>query len=349
MKKYFINFIAILLILSFALLAACGAQEKPTTPTVTETKPTEPGQVATTEPEGEPDEKITVAVIFPGSIQDMGWNQSGYEYLMKLKEEGFTISFQENVDMSGLKDVVRSYAAEGYDLVIGHDFFHTDPVAEVATEFPDTMFGVIGGTAGGGNVLTVGGTNWEGAYLAGAFAGLATKTNKIGLINTGDGDVARRMRNAFELGAREFNPEVVALHTFTGSWDDSVKAKELAIAMARDGVDIILSQSGQANVGAVEGCAEVGIFAIGAPNDFHDVAPETIMATSLIPSGAQLYYLVHLINDGRTEGGFLELGVGEGAEELVIHHEFSQDIIDKVDQVRKDLAAGKIDRPAGQE
>lgn len=344
MKKYFINIVAILLVLSFSLLAACGAQNEETDPTDPATEKTE---AVTTASEEEPDEKISIAVIFPGSIQDMGWNQSGYEYLMKLKEEGFTVSFQENVDMSALKDVIRSYAAEGYDLVIGHDFFHTDPVIEVAAEFPDTMFGVVGGTADSDNVLTVGGTNWEGAYLAGAFAGLATKTNKIGLINTTDGDVARRMRNAFELGAREFNPEVVALHTFTGSWDDSVKAKELAIAMAQDGVDIILTQSGQANVGAVEGCQEKGIFAIGAPNDFSDIAPETVIATSLIPSGAQLYHLAHLVNDGQREGGFLELGVKEGAEDLVIHHEYSQEILDKVDQVRQDLVNKKIERPSG--
>ncbi len=347
MKKYLVTLLALLLVLSFTFLAACapkqGGEEEPTGSE--SAGPAESGKE--TDPEPEPAKKIRVAAIFPGSIQDMGWNQSGYESLMQLKDEGFEVSFQENVDMSALKDVIRSYASEGYDLVIGHDFFHTDPVIEVAPEFPDTMFGVVGGTHAEGNVVTVGGTNWEGAYLAGAFAGLTTKTNKIGLINTADGDVARRMRNAFELGAREYNPDVVALHTFTGSWDDSVKAKELAIAMAKDGVDIILTQTGQANVGAVEGCQEAGIFAIGAPNDFSEIAPETIMATSYIPSGAQLYYLAHLFADGTLEGKFYELGVKEGAEDIIIHHDFPQDIIDKVMKVRQDLADKKIDRPSG--
>lgn len=101
----------------------------------------------------------------------MGWNQSGYEALMQLKDEGFEVSYQENVDQSQVKDVLRNYAADGYNLVIGHDLFFTDPVIEVAPEFPDTMFGISGGAKSASNVASVTGTNWESAYLTGAFAG----------------------------------------------------------------------------------------------------------------------------------------------------------------------------------
>jgi basic membrane protein A len=334
-KKYRISLVALLLVMALTFLTACGGNNS-------SSQGEQPDKQQTQQQE---EKKIRVAAVFPGSIQDMGWNQSGYEALMQLKDEGFEVSYQENVDQSQVKDVLRNYAADGYNLVIGHDLFFTDPVIEVAPEFPDTMFGISGGAKSASNVASVTGTNWESAYLTGAFAGLVTKTNKVGIINASDGDIARRMRNAFELGARVYNPEAVAVHTFTGSWDDSVKGKELAKAMAKEGVDIILTQSGQANVGAIEGCQEAGILAIGAPTDLSQIAPDTIAATALIPPGAMLYNLAHMFADGTLKGELYVQGVKEGAEDIIIHHEVPQEIIDKVMQVRQDLVDKKVPTP----
>ena len=238
--------------------------QRPAPTEASQAEPTEAVAAATeapTEASAEPTvaaKVFKVAVVFPGSIKDAGWNQSGYEAAMAAKDKyGVEVSFQESVPNAELKDVLRNYAAEGYDLIIGHDYNFTDPIIEVAPEFPDTMFGISGGyMVEGDNVVVVAGTNWESTYLAGVLAGLMTKSNKIGILMATDSPTAKKMYNGFQNGAKVNNPDVKALLAYSGSWDDVVKGKEMVRSMIEQGADIIYTQSGQVNVGAVEAAKE---------------------------------------------------------------------------------------------
>ncbi|HEY3316640.1 MAG TPA: BMP family protein [Bacillota bacterium] len=298
----------------------------------------------------ETEKKIKVAAVFPGSIQDLAWNQDGYTVLMKLKDElKLDVSYQENVSQSEVKDVLRNYAREGYDFIIGHDLNFTDPVAEVAPEFPKVMFGISGGYKSGANFASVTGTNWESAYLAGALAGLLTKSNKIGILTSSDSTVAKTMGKAFEQGAQVYNPKAKATRTFTGSWNDSVKGKELTKAMIRDGVDVVFTNAGQSSMGGLEAAKEGGILAIAAPNDLWQVAPDTIVTSAISSSGAMLRNLVEMYVKKTFEGKVYVMGVKSGVEDLTPYHNFdsklSKDIKDKVAKVRQDLIDGKVTKP----
>lgn len=345
MKKFSKSLLALLLVLAMFAVTACAT----TQPTDTATEAPVATDNASAEPTATPAPELKIAVVFPGSIQDMGWNQSGYEAVQELQAQGLTVSYQENVDTSSLRDVLRSYASEGYDLVIGHDLMFTDTVVEVAAEFPDVWFGVSGGVKSASNVASVGGTNWESAYLAGSLAGQVTKSNKLGIIMAGEGDIADKMAKAFELGAQVYNPNAVVTAAYTGSWNDSVKAKEIVLAMAKDGIDIVLTQAGQSNVGAIEGAQEVGILAIGAPSDMHELAADTVIASVLVPAGAQILNIVDMFQKGTLEGKTYILGVAEGAEDLSPYYNFedqlSQEIKDNVQKVRALLVDKQVADP----
>jgi basic membrane protein A len=130
--------ISLLLVLCLAvvLVGGCGGQES------NDVEPAGGDPVSA----GEQKDTIKVAIIFPGSIKDMGWNQSGYDAIMEAKDKyGIEVSHQETVEAGEARDVLRNYAADGYDLVIGHDLYYSDPMMEVAAEFPNTMFGISGG------------------------------------------------------------------------------------------------------------------------------------------------------------------------------------------------------------
>lgn len=354
------KYVSVLLLLVMAVSAFAGCAPaptpaaEPTQPPTTAPQPTQPAATEAPQPTEAPTEapKLKVAIVFPGSIKDTGWNQAGYEAAMAAKDKyGVEVSFQESVPAAEVKDVLRNYAAEGYDLVIAHDLYFTDPVLEVAPDFPEIMFGISGGfTAEGDNVIAVTATNWESTYLAGTLAGLITKSNKIGILTATDSPIAKRMVNGFKAGAQAQNPEVEIIHAFVGSWDDVVKGKELVKSMISQGADVIYTQSGQVNVGAVEAAKEGGALAIGGVVDMWDVAPDTVVSSAIASPSAYVDNLIKMLVEGTLEGGkTYVLGVKDGVEDLAPYHEFedklSDEVKQKVQEARQLLIDGKIPTP----
>src|SRR5690606_21150631 len=178
----------LILVLLLALAAACTgspAAEEPAAEAPAEEQAEEPAAEEAAEEAGGEEaadngDALRVALMLPGSIQDMGWNQEGYNALMKARDEyGAEVSFQESVAVAEARDVLRNYAAEGYNLVIAHDLYFTDAILEVAPDFPDVMFGISGGySAELENMVAVAATDWESTYLAGTLAGLVTESNQ---------------------------------------------------------------------------------------------------------------------------------------------------------------------------
>jgi len=339
----------LVLVIAVSLLSGCGSKQS---------KPEEPSDKASSGEQAngearssdEAASKLRVAVAFPGSIKDMGWNQSGYEALMEAKDRfGVEVSYQESVGKAEVKDVLRNYAADGYDLVIGHDLYFTDPVLEVAQEFPDVLFGISGGTKGADNVVSMTATNWENTYLAGTLAGLMTKSNTIGILTATDSPIALRMVQGFKNGATAQNPSAKIIHAYVGSWDDVVKGKELVRSMVQQGADIIYTQAGQVNVGAIEACKEAGVYAIGAIRDMWDVAPDTVISSAMSPPGALITNMIKQLTEGALKGGTYVLGVKDGAEDLAPYHNFEdkipEEVKKKVAEVRQALIDGKIEPP----
>ncbi|MFW5942716.1 MAG: BMP family protein [Chloroflexota bacterium] len=298
------------------------------------------------------EEPVKVALVLAGSIQDEGWNQEGHRALMEAADtHGVEVSFQESVPVAEARDVIRNYAAEGYDLVIAHDLYFTDVVQEVAPEFPDTMFGISGGySAEADNMVAVAATDWESTYLAGALAGLVTESNQVGILTATDSPIAQRLAKSFELGATQANPDVEASHAFVGSWDDVVKGKELVRSMVNQGVDVVYTQSGQVNVGAVEAAAEEGILAIGSIVDMSRVAPDTVVSSAVASPGGYVEYMIDGYLDGTLEPRVYRLGIADGIEDLAPYHNFEdtlpQETKDRVAEIRQQIIDGEIPEPA---
>ncbi len=82
----------------------------------------------------------TIALILPGVITDQSWSQLAYEALEDLKEEGYDTAYTESVTAADAETVFRTYADEGYDLIIGHGSEFTEAAVTVAGDYPDTYF-----------------------------------------------------------------------------------------------------------------------------------------------------------------------------------------------------------------
>lgn len=291
---------------------------------------------------------LRVAMIFNTTIKDGGYAQAGYEALMALKDKyGLEVSYQESVTDATVKDVLRSYAADNYDLVYAHELYFTDAVNEVAPEFPDVKFGVTGYKADFPNVVALDATNWEGVYLAGVVAGMMTKTNKIAMVTVSQSPIALKMVNAMYMGATLYNPDIQILHLFTGSFDDVVKAKEMATAAIKDGADIVYANCGLGTTGAIEAAKENNTFAIGSSVDRNSLAPDLVLTSNVLDSGRYITIAVEGLMNGDLEWGKVYvLGVKDGVEFLApFNNAVPQEVKDEVQKVTQSMIDGKVETP----
>ena len=338
MKKFSLLMILVLLV---GILAACApAADKPVVEAPAAEAPVVEAPAA--------EKPLRVAMIFSTTIKDDGYAQAGYESLMMLKEKyNLEVSYQESVTDAAIKDVLRSYAAEGYDLVYAHQLYFTEAVNEVAPEFPDVKFGVTGYMADSPNVIALDATNWEGVYLAGVVAGMMTETNKIAVVTVSASPIALKMVNAMYMGAITHNPDIEILHLFSGSFDDVVKAKEMATAAIKDGADIVYANCGIGTVGAIEAAKDNNTFAIGSSVDRSSLAPEIVLTSNILDASRYLIIAVEgLINGDLEWGKAYALGVKDGVEYLTPFNDaVPQEVRDAVEQATQDMKDGKINTP----
>ncbi len=348
MKKLGILFLTAILVIG--MLTACApAAEEPAAEEPAAEEPVAEEPVAEDTTEEEPAaEQMRVAMIFNTTIKDGGYAQAGYEALLVMQEKyDLDISIQESVGDAEVKDVLRSYAAEGYDLVYAHELYFTDAVNEVAAEFPDVKFGVTGWMANEPNVIAMDATNWEGVYLAGVVAGMMTETNKIAMVTVSQSPIALKMVNAMYLGAQINNPDAEIIHVFTGSFDDVVKAKEMATAAIKAGADIAYGNCGMGTTGGIEAAKENGVYAIGSSVDRSSLAPEIVLTSNILDSGRYITNIIEgMINGDLEFGKVYVLGVADGVEKLAPYNDaVPQEVRDAVDAVIQQMLDGDLETP----
>src|SRR5438132_523733 len=126
--------------------------------------------------------KPSVAVLFPGLIDDHSWNQAGYAGLLAAKKAGDKTAYIENVSQDKQLEAFQNFARQGYNIVIGHGGEYMDSALRVAKSFPKTKFVVINGNKGAKNVTSISLNYGDMGYISGALAAAMSKSGKIGIV-----------------------------------------------------------------------------------------------------------------------------------------------------------------------
>jgi basic membrane lipoprotein Med (substrate-binding protein (PBP1-ABC) superfamily) len=176
---------------------------------------------------------------------------------------------------------------------------------------------------------------------------MMTKTNKIAIVTVSQSPIALTMVNAMYMGAVQYNPDIEILHLFTGSFDDVVKAKEMATAAIKDGADIVYANCGLGTTGAIEAAKENNTYAIGSMVDRSSLAPDLVLTSNILDSGRYITIAVEgLINGDLEWGKVYVLGVKDGVEYLApFNNAVPQDVKDEVDKAIQDLVNGNVETP----
>ena len=127
----------------------------------------------------QPPQGTAVGLITPGSIADAAWNSGAYPGLQQIHDSlGLAVSHVEARTPSEQDEALRTYAAQGYDLVFAHGFEFQDPAERVSAQYPETIFIVTSGRRAKGNVAPLIFRLEEASYLAGMVAGGLTRSGR---------------------------------------------------------------------------------------------------------------------------------------------------------------------------
>jgi len=207
-----------------------------------------------------PSSKVRIALIVESTVDDKGWAQAMHDAVVAVqKKYGPTLveyNYSEKMKPVDAGSAARQYASRGFDIIICHGAQFKNLVLEMAEDFPRTSF-AFGTSAeiGPKNVFTYMPQSEETGYLNGIIAGLTTKSGIVGLVGPVDGGDAASYNRGVVLGVKAANPKAEVKVAHTGSFNDFVKAAELAHTHIKAGADVLTGSAQQA-LGALRAVAE---------------------------------------------------------------------------------------------
>jgi basic membrane protein A len=238
--------------------------------------------IACSSPEGQ--RGIRVGLITPGSIADAAWNSGAFNGLQQIRDSlGLAVSHVEARTPSEQDEALRTYAAQGYDLVFAHGFEFQDPAERVSAQYPKTIFIVTSGRRAKGNVAPLIFRLEEASYLAGMVAGGLTRKNVLGFVGGIELPPIEAAYQGWVNGARAVNPKVETRKIYLNSFDDAAAGREAALALIRVGADIFHHNADAAALGVFQAAKETeGVYVFGSNDDQTQLAPERVIGSAVI-------------------------------------------------------------------
>lgn len=289
-----------------------------------------------------------IALVLPGPITDGTFNSAANKGIEAAKAKyDIEVVVRENTDFAQIQDVLRSYAEDGYDMVIGHGFQFAEPVMAIHAEYPKTFFVVnTAQVAAEPNVASFDNRWGDAGYMAGAVAALFSKTGKIGHIGAIPVPVIEQYNLGFERGAKSMRADVQVLSAYVGSFSDIARGAEITTSLIEQGADVVTSTGNENVMGTIQAAQKANVNAIGTAFDSAAMAPETIITTALINMDVNIDMAVGKLIDGTLKPETYVLGLKENGIGLAPLRAFESKISaeDKarIDTLVKDIAEGRV-------
>lgn len=200
------------------------------------------------------------------------------------------------------------------------------------------------------NVRTVIYRAEEGCFLAGALAGLVTKTGKIGFVGGMQIPLVKQYEAGFRAGVAATNPQASLLVNYTGSFTHFALGKQVGQDLVAKGPDVIFAAAGVDGLGAIQAIKESRdggreIYVIGVDSDQFHLAPKAMLTTVLKRVDLTIYESVRDRVQGRFQGGAQTLGVKEGGIALApVRLDFpgKDEALRRVEALKAKLIAGEL-------
>ena len=327
MKKLMI----LIMVIMALLLTACGGSKK-------ETK--------------EDTNSLKIGLVLStGGLGDKSFNDSAYAGLIEAEGKlGVKIKYVEPANVSEFEPFLRQFAEADYDLIIGIGFQMRDSIVKAAKEYPNIHFLMVDEPIDMPNVISATFNESEGSFVAGALAGMMTKTNTIGFIGGMEVPLIKRFGDGFMAGAKYINPEIITFEAYVGGnspFNDPARGKEMALSMIDSKADVVYHAAAGSGMGVFEAAKERGVYAIGVDSNQDAVVPGTVLTSMLKKVDRAVFTVIKDIKEKGFEAGQMKFNLannGVGITDLqYTKDQISEDKLEKIEEIKTDIISGKID------
>ncbi len=288
--------------------------------------------------------------IFCGRTDDGGFIESGFRGAQEACGR-FALQFESvdhiDIETEALVAAIDAAASSRPDLMVVHGGRSDEAVAVAGPRFPMIRFLSTHGEFAGPNYSCFTIAQPQSAFLAGALAGLLTKTGVVGHLSGIRIAPGLRSRAAYAEGVRHSNPKARLLTCFCGTQEDNEVTYRAARAEIDAGADVIYTMLNGGRRGAIEACRESRIRQIGNVRDWTAVEPDVFIGAAIADTGRLVQAWIDDVLNGRLLGGELRtLGLEDhAAVRLAMAPDVSAQIRRKVDAIALRLKAGLIALP----
>jgi len=258
---------------------------------------------------------LSVGVFLPGSINDTGFMQSGYDGFNRIKTkfgDKVDASYVEQVAAADYQQALQRFASQN-DLVISVGGQTDADVRKVAPQFPDVKFVEIGGPSDAEpmpNLAYYDPQQAEAEFLSGAAAAKSSKSGTVGFVGGVELPAIVNAATAFGNGAAFVRPDVKVLAPqYVGDFNDPAKTKQAAGTAYAGGADVLGQIVNLGKQGMEQAATESGNTLHGGPIPGDCAANPVYSGFVKTDIGTEIEYAVSSTLDGTWKAEQVPFGV----------------------------------------
>jgi len=293
-----------------------------------------------------------VALVAPSARNDLAFTQSMFDSLARLSQD-YNIDIQVTDGTFVIEDAavaIRSYADDGFDMVIAHGSQYGGSVSEIAQDFPDTVFawGTSRDTFGLSNVYSYSVASEQGGYVNGVLGARLTESGTIGVVGPIEVGDIKAYIDGFVNGAADTDPSVTVNVNYIDSFSDVALAAEAAQAHVDAGADVMTGVS-QMTVGATGVANEHGVYWFGAQSNQTPLGEDIVVASVVYSWEFQLSQILDDMLSGELNGRVIVADLANGGLRMVYNPNVLLSVEDRAaaDAAEEGIKAGSISIGAG--
>lgn len=305
--------------------------------------------------------KMTVGMVFDvGGRGDKSFNDAAYHGLEMSRDSlGVDIVYIEPTGEGADREAALRQLAADPDIkvIFGVGLLFSKDIVAMAEEFPEKYFACIDyqpetGVSIPENLSGIAFEEKRGSFLAGALAGLSTKTGSLGFIGGMESNIIKRFEDGFSAGAKHVKPDIKIIAGYIGmtgsAFTNPAKGKELALGQYARGTDIIYQAAGLSGLGVLEAARETGNLVIGTDRDQEELAPGLVLTSITKAIDRAVFVTVEQVQSGAFQGGKMSVFGLDGRYTDYVYNKnneslISEDVHARVEKIRRQIIDGDLD------
>lgn len=246
-------------------------------------------------------------------LGDQSFSDAAFAGLGKARDElDILFDYRELKTVGSYEKGFTELVEAENDVVIGLGFMVLEDLEKVAKKYPEQQFILIDSVSELDNITSITFKEEQGSFLAGAVAGMATKSNIVGFIGGADVPLIRKFKAGFEQGVKAVNPKAEVKAAFANDFGNAELGGEIASGMIEEGADVLYAAAGFTGVGVLKEAQAKKKLAIGVDSDQYYYAEKAIVTSMLKNVDVALYEIVkEFKEDKKLSAKQIELGINE--------------------------------------